>query len=354
MQMTSFYVILCRTVEMKRIPAEVQSKIKKYLQDGLSDRQTAKKVGVSASTVHRTALKLFPGRKTVKKGRPPKLTSREKAFCVRKITMDGKENASQVQKCLKNELDIDVHPRTVRRALKASGLHAIIKPKKPLLRHKNVKARLEWAKAHVNWTVDDWKRVVWSDETKIDRFGSDGKMYAWKRDSEPLLTRHVQQTVKHGGGNIKLWSCISWSGVGYIVKIDGNMTKELYKSILEEDLLESIKFFEMDLRKTVFQHDNDPKHTADFVTKWLQKQKFEVMDWPSQSPDLNPIENMWALLKRRLFRNYERPPKGMAEHWERIYETWYKITKEECRKCIESMHNRCQQIIKAKGRWIKY
>lgn len=78
------------------------------------------------------------------------------------------------------------------------------------------------------------------------------------------------------------------------------------------------------------------------------------MDWPAQSPDLNPVENMWALLKKRLFSNYEQPPGGMQELWERVSDIWYKITKEECQKYIESMHNRCKQVIKAKGRWIKY
>ena len=70
--------------------------------------------------------------------------------------------------------------------------------------------------------------MIWSDETKIDRFGSDGKYYAWKRGHEHLLPRHVQQTVKHGGGNIKLWSCITWEGPGYIVKIDDILDKDLY------------------------------------------------------------------------------------------------------------------------------
>ncbi|KAG1223514.1 hypothetical protein G6F67_009367 [Rhizopus microsporus] len=75
---------------------------------------------------------------------------------------------------------------TVRRALKKAGFVAFVKPRKPLLRAVNIKKRLQWAEEHKDWTVDDWKRVIFSDETKVNRFGSDGKAYAWKTPGEQL------------------------------------------------------------------------------------------------------------------------------------------------------------------------
>ena len=82
----------------------------------------------------------------------------------------------------------------------------LLRTKKPLLKPKNLKDRLEWAKMHVNWTIADWEHVIWSDEIKVNRFGSYGRQYAWKRDIEPLQPRHVDMTVKHGGGGGR------WSG----------------------------------------------------------------------------------------------------------------------------------------------
>lgn len=195
--------------------------------------------------------------------------------------------------------------------------------------------------------------MIWSDETKIDRFGSDGNRNAWKRVDETLQTKHVRQTVKHGGGNIKLWSCITYDGVGFMTKLNENLTAIIYKTILEEEHETTINYYKLDKKKLIFEQNNDPKHTAKLVRDWLEDKPFEVMDWPAQS-NLNPIENMWALLKRSLFSDYNRPPNGMLELWERTYTVWYKITKEECIKVIESMPKRCEPVIKAKRRWTKY
>ncbi|KAG0964061.1 hypothetical protein G6F57_022231 [Rhizopus arrhizus] len=75
--------------------------------------------------------------------------------------------------------------------------------------------------AHKDWTVDDWKRVIWSNETKINRFNSDGCTWAWIRSGGSLKSHHVKMTVKHGGGNIMLWSAITYAGVGWMCKING-------------------------------------------------------------------------------------------------------------------------------------
>ncbi|EIE87955.1 hypothetical protein RO3G_12666 [Rhizopus delemar RA 99-880] len=196
--------------------------------------------------------------------------------------------------------------------------------------------RLQWAKSHQHWTVDDWKRVIFSDETKVNRFASDGKAYAWKLPHEELNSRHVQQTVKHGGGNIMVWSCLTWEGVGWIVDVGHRINSEGYLEVLKDDLLKTMESYGLDSSKVVFQQDNDPTHTSKIVKEWINQQPFEALEWPPQSPDLNPIEHMWARLKRELFHSYEAPPTSMHELWERIGQTWYAISKEECQKYIES------------------
>jgi hypothetical protein len=94
-----------------------------------------------------------------------------------------------------------VSRKTVARELNKAGMKAGTKKKKPAISEKNRKERLAFAKSHKNWSVEDWKTVIFSDETKINRFGSDGMSWSWYRDGESLQPRNVVQTTKHGGGH---------------------------------------------------------------------------------------------------------------------------------------------------------
>ena len=201
--------------------------------------------------------------------------------------------------------------------------------------------------------MDDWKRVIWSDETKINCLGSDGHKWAWKKVGEGLSNRLVEGTVKFGGGSVMMWGCITWQGVGFATKIDGRMDGDLYLQILKDELQQTLEYYGLHPSDIIFQQDNDPKHTCKKVKEWLGEQEFRTMVWPAQSPDLNPIEHSWGYLKRRLAK-YKHPSNGILELWERIQVEWDKIPVEECQKLIESMARRIQAVVRAKGGYTKY
>jgi transposase len=232
-------------------------------------------------------------------------------------------------------------------------MKAVVKKKKPLLSKKHRKARMDFAVAHQYWTVEDWKKVVWSDETKINRLGSDGRKWVWKKAGEGLSDRLVQGTQKFGGGSVMVWGCMLWEGAGYACKIDGRMDGDLYLKIMEEDLQASLNYYGKSVDDVIFQQDNDPKHTCKKAQTWFQNNNFNVLPWPAQSPDLNPIEHLWNHIKRRLVE-YEVEPKGILELWERVEEEWNKIDAEVCQNLIESMPRRVAAVLKAKGGYTKY
>lgn len=110
-------------------------------------------------------------------------------------------------------------------------------------------------------------QVIWSDETKINRFESDGRSWYWSRDPSSEHPNKVKQTMKHGGGNIMVWGCMTSKGVGPLVKIDGIMRKEQYLQIIRENLPRALRQLEIPQDKVTFQQDGDPKHTAKIGSK---------------------------------------------------------------------------------------
>ncbi len=150
-----------------------------------------------------------------------------------------------------------------------------------------------------------------------------------------------------------IWGCMTASGPGYMCRIEARMDARLYTEILDDYLLQSEDWYEMDRGNFIFQQDNDPKHTSKLAKEWIENNDIEVLAWPPQSPDLNPIEHLWEHLKRRL-ADYSSDPKSMQELWQRVEAEWNKISQGECIKLIESMPSGISAVIKAKGGSTKY
>jgi len=230
------------------------------LDSGYSGEQISSQTGVSNATISRLRSRHRPYLKKAPGGRPSKLSDTDIRHALRLIGSGKVDDAVQVTKALQNITNQPLSTQTVRNGMKKVGMKSVVKRKRPLLTKKHMKERLDFAIAHKDWTVEDWKRVVWSDETKINRLGSDGRKWVWKKAGEGLSERLVKGTKKFGGGSLMMWGCMTWEGAGYGCKIDGRMDGDLYVKILEDELQASLDYFGKTPGEVIFQQDNDPKH----------------------------------------------------------------------------------------------
>jgi transposase len=338
---------------MKSISPTTSIRVVNLLSSDHSIRQIAQITGLGKSTICEIKHKHQVNVENQHGGRPRLISSPTRRHLTRKIKTGEVNTVPEATKMLTNQLSINCSKSTVRRTLKKSGLNGRKKSKKPLLKFHHRQDRLAFAQKYVEWTVEDWKRVLWSDETKICLFGPDGSDWIWKSQEEGLNKRTTQATVKHGGGNIMVWGCFSWSGTGMLLEIEGKMNKEQYRDILEEGVVASFEKLGIKKEERIFQQDNDPKHTSKLVQSYFKTQSYDVLDWPAQSPDLNPIEHLWSQVKNAIYMRSEKP-KGVFGLWQCLEEEWAKITPEQCHNLVESMPRRCAAVIKAKGSHTKY
>lgn len=205
---------------MKPTSASQRSSVILLLDEGYSVLQIESKTGVWRSTIGRIKKEHDSDKENNKGGRPSKLSLRNQQAIIHQISSGKLDNAVQATHYINNIIDSPVCAQTVRNTLKKNNFRSVVKQKRPLLKKIHCETCLKFAQYHANWTVEDWKRVLWSDETKINRIGSDGRVYTWKQRGEPLSDRTTTPTVKHGGGNnLMVWGCMGWNGVGTLVEV---------------------------------------------------------------------------------------------------------------------------------------
>jgi hypothetical protein len=189
---------------------------------------------------------------------------------------------------------------------------------------------------------------MFTDEKKIEIVNSKRRIYCWKKKGEELRNDTIQPTVKHGGGSIMMWGCFMAGSVGDLYRVDGIMRKEDYHSILQRHAIPS--GLRLGGRGFILQQDNDPKHTSNLCKTYLKSKEdngtLRILEWPSQSPDLNPIELVWEEMDRRIKK---RKPSSLAALEEIAREVWREIPEEVLLRLVTRLPYVCQAVIEAEG-----
>jgi hypothetical protein len=137
-------------------------------------------------------------------------------------------------------------------------------------------------------------------------------------------------------------------------KVKDKLTGVQYRQILKTHLAPYLAQFEKENKcEAIFQQDNDPKHTSKVAQKYLQNKKIVVLDWPSQSPDMNPIEHAWRIVKDKIFSRIDHATK-LDQVFEIAKEEWNKLDLSYFQNLIKSMPRRIEAVYQARGRHTKY
>ena len=332
------------------------------VKSGMSFRKVAKKFRLS----HTGASKIFRTFSTEKRNVRQETRGRKRKLGGRMARIIARRAASVphiTSKILARDIEsnnipsskgetMTVSERTVRRSLRRSGLVAYTKPKRPMLTRYNKKARYDFCCQHADWTKKDWEKVIFSDETRVNFLGSDGRKYSWRRPGTPLRDCDVRPTRLFGGGGVMIWGCFGFKGTGWSCRFEKGMDSTLYMEVIKDELLGSVEHCVADEKDWIFQQDNAAAHTALKCRDLFREKNIRLLDFPPRSPDLNPIENLWAIVKSRVNRN--GPYTSSDALWNEFSKEFYAIDPALCQKLVHSMVDRVAAVKKAKGGYTKY
>lgn len=317
-------------------------------------RKIAKELKCGVGTVCRNLVKQSTFGTTKdrpRSGRPRATTEFQDKFILVSTLMDRFRPSHEIaETIIKRKSKKTVCPQTVRNRQIEAGLCGRIARNKPKLTKKQRNARLRWAKQYRDWKAQDFEKILWSDESPFNLFIKNGKVWVRRRLGEEYVLCCMRPTVKFGGGHINVWGCFSGQGVGSLYQINGTMTGAMYREILKNHMAPVLRRLGADF---IFQQDNDPKHTSKVVKAYLTNAQFNVMNWPSQSPDLNPIENIWGHIKHKLQKR-TIGPSSLNDIFDFVKREWEALGKDYLLDLIHSMPRRIEAVIKNKGGSTKY
>lgn len=314
-----------------------------YHEDNMCVNEIAKKIGLHRNTVSkwisrydeygRVGLNRNEGTGKIKNNK-----NSDNEIAIINVLLSNKYmSLCELKELLKDNKNIDISTYKLRNIMKSHGFIYGLPPKRVPLTEEIKYKRLMFA---IKYKNIDWNAVIFSDECSIWE-----GLKTLKRWFNINLGFDYDVTFKHSK-KLNIWGAVSASGIKSIHIFSENMNADKYVSILKENFL---SIYNSDL---YFQFDNDPKHTSSKAKTFLTKNSIKYLDFPPYSPDLNPLENIWSILKYNITKRKGEIKRDNFKNV--IIEEWNNISDDVIKKIIGSMNKRLNEIIKNRGNYLDY
>lgn len=326
------------------------------LEAGNRVQDVARALNVHRSNIYRLANRhqaTGTVRDAPRPGRPRVLTARQERYVVRSFRANPFQSASSVGRQIHGPGNGVIRPSIILQLLRRHQLYCRRPYHGHYLTPQHRAARLNWVHRHRN---TNWRTVVFSDEVRFCLDQIDRRVYVYRPRGQRFAGQYVQQHNLWGGQSVMMWGAMCGNRLIGPVFFNlqpgrgGGVTALRYIAQVLRPVV--VPLFAR-RRRYVFQQDNAPAHRAQVTQAFLQQNNVQMMDWPALSPDLNPIEQLWAFLKRRINEQPNRPHNAVALRRE-IQRQWNQVPQAFLDRLVNSMPNRCNLTIIAGGGHIRY
>ncbi len=263
---------------------------------------------------------------------------------------------------LKMNIEIDLNARTLNATLRAYEISHWLAFKRSKLTSEAARLQLKWAKTHEDWIMNQWRKVIWSNETFVTRRSDKTSEWVFETRKQKWDRNKVMKIFNKKIFFIMIWEAF-WDSERsnlYLLDRDFEFKKHDYLAVF---YLQILKYNLTDIWKSelMFMQNNASIHRVRKLKLWFQKNDIEVMKWSSYSLDLNSIENLWALLKKKIYKVYSnlnslknKENEAETQLFQILQRVWANLWEKIMKKLIFSMLERCAAIIIANDWHIKY
>lgn len=329
------------------LTSEQKSIIFTRLRDGVPIRDIAGALGINKKTVLLAKSKIREHGSIVRNpgsGRPKVSTDDEDTTLINYL----RDNPFGTAIKAKEETHFPGSSITARRRIRGSELKNRCSANKIYLTELNKQRRVQFAHEYQNQL---WESVVFSDE-KTFQSCNNGKVRVYRPINTRYDERYTHKTNQSGRFSVNVWGWISARGPGVCQFVQGRLTAGTYCNILNNVMVPSVEAIFGD-QNYIFQQDNAPIHTARIVKDYFRQNNIQVLPWPSKSPDLNPLENVWGEMTKFMYK-HDFHPRNEEELRQGINAAWDNITQEYTRSLVLSMPRRLQKVNENNGAMTKY